>query len=63
MRELIALEQENPEFASDSSPSMRVGGKPLDGFTQVKHEIPMLSLDNAFEEPELDNFHKRSPLV
>ncbi|WP_027696975.1 NAD-dependent DNA ligase LigA [Vibrio litoralis] len=59
MRELIALEQENPEFASDSSPSMRVGGKPLDGFTQVKHEIPMLSLDNAFEEPELDNFHKK----
>ena len=59
MRELIALEQENPEFASESSPSMRVGGKPLDGFTQVKHEIPMLSLDNAFEEPELDNFHKK----
>lgn len=59
MRELIALEQENPEFASDSSPSMRVGGKPLDGFTQVKHEIPMLSLDNAFEESELDNFHKK----
>lgn len=59
MRELIALEQKNPEFASDSSPSMRVGGKPLDGFTQVKHEIPMLSLDNAFEESELDNFHKK----
>ncbi|OEF24071.1 NAD-dependent DNA ligase LigA [Vibrio rumoiensis] len=59
MRELMALESEHPEFASGSSPSMRVGGKPLDGFTQVNHEIPMLSLDNAFDDAELENFHKK----
>lgn len=59
MRELQALEAQHPEYYSDSSPSMRVGGKPLDGFSQVKHEIPMLSLDNAFEDSELDNFHKK----
>ncbi|WP_105902495.1 NAD-dependent DNA ligase LigA [Vibrio gangliei] len=59
MRELQELEQAHPEFYSESSPSVRVGGKPLEGFTQVKHEIPMLSLDNAFEDSELDNFHKK----
>lgn len=59
MRELIELEKDNPEFASDSSPSMRVGGKPLEGFTQVKHDIPMLSLDNAFDDAELESFHKK----
>ncbi|MFV0575582.1 MAG: NAD-dependent DNA ligase LigA [Vibrio sp.] len=59
MRELMALEQAHPEFASESSPSMRVGGKPLDGFTQVKHEIPMLSLDNAFDDSELNGFDDR----
>ncbi len=59
MRELQELEQAHPEFYSGFSPSVRVGGKPLEGFTQVKHEIPMLSLDNAFEDSELDNFHKK----
>lgn len=59
MRELMDLEKQYPEFTSESSPSMRVGGKPLDGFTQVKHELPMLSLDNAFEDAELVNFHKK----
>ena len=59
IRELIKLESDNPEFASDSSPSMRVGGKPLEGFTQIKHEIPMLSLDNAFDDAELESFHKK----
>jgi DNA ligase (NAD+) len=59
MRELIELEADNPELVSVDSPSQRVGGAPLDGFTQVQHDIPMLSLDNAFSDEELDSFQKR----
>ncbi|NVC63741.1 NAD-dependent DNA ligase LigA [Vibrio sp. 05-20-BW147] len=60
MRELMAIEAEHPEWISLDSPSQRVGGQPLDGFTQVVHEIPMLSLDNAFSDEELEAFHKRA---
>ncbi|MEH0760649.1 NAD-dependent DNA ligase LigA [Vibrio sp. 16] len=59
MRELIELEAQNPNLISVDSPSQRVGGAPLDGFTPVAHEIPMLSLDNAFDDDELNAFHKR----
>ncbi|MDE1237939.1 NAD-dependent DNA ligase LigA [Vibrio aestuarianus] len=59
MRELLELEAQHPELITLDSPSQRVGGKPLDGFEQVKHEIPMLSLDNVFDDDELDAFHKR----
>ncbi len=59
MRELIALESANPEFIAPDSPSQRVGGMPLDGFETVQHEIPMLSLDNAFDDQELDSFSRR----
>lgn len=59
MKELLAIEAKHPELISADSPSQRVGGKPLDGFTQVTHEIPMLSLDNAFDDGELDAFQKR----
>ncbi|WED21018.1 NAD-dependent DNA ligase LigA [Vibrio sp. JC009] len=59
MRELLQLESEHPELVTLDSPSQRVGGEPLDGFTQVSHEIPMLSLDNAFSDEELDAFQKR----
>ncbi|WED27426.1 NAD-dependent DNA ligase LigA [Vibrio sp. DW001] len=59
MRELLDIEAQYPEFVSIDSPSQRVGGSPLEGFTQVKHEIPMLSLDNAFSDDELDAFKKR----
>lgn len=59
MRELQQLEAEHPELVSIDSPSQRVGGAPLDAFTQVNHEIPMLSLDNAFSDEELDTFKKR----
>ncbi len=58
-RELQALEKQCPELISSDSPTQRVGDKPLDGFTQVKHEIPMLSLDNVFNEEELNDFYKR----
>ncbi|ROV58526.1 NAD-dependent DNA ligase LigA [Vibrio ponticus] len=59
MRELLDLEQQHPELVTIDSPSQRVGGQPLDGFATVKHEIPMLSLDNAFDDSELNGFHKR----
>jgi len=59
MKELLTIEAQHPELVSADSPSQRVGGKPLDGFTQVTHEIPMLSLDNAFDDDELDAFQKR----
>ena len=59
MRELMEIEAQHPELVSLDSPSQRVGGAPLDGFDSVRHEIPMLSLDNAFDDSELDAFHKR----
>ncbi|MBY5947284.1 NAD-dependent DNA ligase LigA [Photobacterium rosenbergii] len=59
MQQLLAIEAENPELVTVDSPSQRVGGKPLDGFTQITHEIPMLSLDNAFNDEDLHAFEKR----
>ena len=47
-RELRALEEQHPELLTEDSPTQRVGGKPLQGFTQVRHLVPMLSLDNLF---------------
>lgn len=58
-RELQSLEAEFPDLITNDSPTQRVGDKPLDGFTQVKHEVPMLSLDNVFNEEELGDFNKR----
>lgn len=59
MRELLELEEAHPELVTLDSPSQRVGGAPLEGFESVAHEIPMLSLDNAFDDDELNSFHKR----
>ncbi|KQH83984.1 NAD-dependent DNA ligase LigA [Vibrio furnissii] len=59
MRELLDLEAQHPELVTPDSPSQRVGGAPLAGFEQVTHEIPMLSLDNAFDDDELNSFHRR----
>ena len=47
-RELRALEEAHPELLSPDSPTQRVSGKPIEGFTQVRHRVPMLSLDNVF---------------
>ncbi len=58
-RELQQLEQQHPELITPDSPTQRVGDKPLDGFRQVKHQVPMLSLDNVFSEEELAAFNKR----
>ncbi|NVJ58258.1 MAG: NAD-dependent DNA ligase LigA [Vibrionaceae bacterium] len=59
MRELIDLEAQHPDLVTLDSPSQRVGGAPLSAFESVAHEIPMLSLDNAFDDDELNSFHKR----
>ena len=58
-RELQQLEQDNPELLSPDSPTQRVGGQPLDKFDEVEHALPMLSLDNVFDEEELSAFDKR----
>ena len=57
--QLKALELEYPEFLTSDSPTQRVGAKPLSGFNQIRHEIPMLSLDNAFSDEEFNAFVKR----
>lgn len=59
MVELQALEAANPAFVADDSPTQRVGSAPLSSFQQVAHEIPMLSLDNAFDDGEFVAFDKR----
>ena len=51
--ELRRLEEEHPELLTPDSPTQRVAGEPLDGLTQVSHEIPMLSLDNSYSKSEL----------
>ncbi len=59
-RELQDLEAEHPELWTPDSPSNRVGGKPVQGFTQHRHAVPMLSLDNAFNHEELRAFDDRA---
>jgi len=59
MRELQSLEAENPELMSNDSPTQRVGSAPLSSFQQVEHQVPMLSLDNAFDDGEFEAFDKR----
>ena len=58
-QQLKKLETEHPELITSDSPTQRVGDKPLDAFQQVQHRIPMLSLDNVFNEEELLAFDRR----
>jgi DNA ligase (NAD+) len=58
-RELQTLEQEHPELVIPDSPTQRVGGKPLPQFEQVRHSVPMLSLNNAFDEADIVGFDRR----
>lgn len=53
-KELIELEQNNPNLKRIDSPTARVGAKPSNGFSTIKHSSPMLSLDNIFNKTELD---------
>ena len=57
--ELKALEVENPHLVTPDSPTQRVGSAALSAFTQVRHEVPMLSLGNAFEENDMREFDRR----
>jgi DNA ligase (NAD+) len=59
LRELEALEREHPEFADPNSPTARVGNAPSGKFAEVKHGVPMLSLANAFEDVEVEEFVAR----
>ena len=59
LRELQALEAEHPELVTPDSPTQRVGAEPLKAFGEVRHEIPMLSLANAFSDEELEDFDRR----
>ncbi|MFD3447604.1 NAD-dependent DNA ligase LigA [Microbacteriaceae bacterium 4G12] len=59
MQELIRLEEENPEFITVDSPSVRVGGQALDVFEKVTHKAAMLSLGNAFHEGDLRDFDRK----
>ena len=59
LRELQNLEVEYPELISPDSPTQRVGAEPLTAFAEVRHEVPMLSLDNAFSDDELLEFDRR----
>jgi DNA ligase (NAD+) len=59
MKQLQALEKEHPGLIRDDSPTQRVGAKPLAAFGEVQHEVPMLSLDNAFSDQELGEFDRR----
>ena len=59
MRELIVLESDHPGLVTPQSPTQRVGGKLLDGFQEVAHELPMLSLGNAFNSNEMRAWHNR----
>ncbi|PTX48894.1 DNA ligase (NAD+) [Melghirimyces profundicolus] len=59
MRELIELEEEYPNLVTPDSPSQRIGGEPLPYFEKVRHPVPMLSLDNAFNLEDLREFDRR----
>lgn len=57
--ELLKLEEQFPELMDEHSPTRRVGATPVDSFRKVEHEVPMLSLGNAFHEGDLHDFHRR----
>jgi len=59
MRELVTLETAHPELKTLDSPSQKVGGEALKAFSQVTHQLPMLSLDNVFSADEWQAFVKR----
>ncbi|MCX6742783.1 MAG: NAD-dependent DNA ligase LigA, partial [Candidatus Parcubacteria bacterium] len=57
--ELYQLEQQFPDLITPDSPTQRVGGKALDKFKKVKHEVPMLSIEDVFSFEELQNWQTR----
>lgn len=59
LRRLQEIEAEYPALVTPDSPTQRVGAAPADGFPEVTHDVPMLSLNNAFDEEELADFVRR----
>jgi len=59
MQELIVLEERFPELRTPDSPSLRVGAPPLQSFETTEHSLPMLSLDNGFNDEDILEFHRR----
>ncbi len=59
MQALKALEQQHPDLITRDSPTQRVGAAPLTAFESIRHEVPMLSLDNVFDDQSFMAFHKR----
>ncbi|WOV85937.1 NAD-dependent DNA ligase LigA [Sporosarcina jeotgali] len=59
MQELLAIEADNPDLIYPDSPTQRVGGTVLEGFTKVEHDYPMLSLSNVFNEEDIREFDRR----
>ena len=59
MNQLKAIETEHPELLTPDSPTQRVGGRPTEGFAQVQHLQPMLSLDNCYDQDDLRAFDER----
>ncbi len=57
--ELQRIEAEHPELISPESPTQRVGGMPLPEFSQVRHDVPMLSINNGFSDEDIENFDRR----
>ncbi len=59
LRELAELEQQHPELITPDSPSQRIGGEPIDGFRTIEHSVPMMSIDNPYNEADLRAFDER----
>ncbi len=59
LHELLDLEMKYPEYKQTDSPTEKIGGVVLDGFSKVTHRVPMMSLSNVFNEDELDSFDER----
>ncbi len=63
MRELVALEERYPDLATPDSPARRVGGAPSEGFATVTHDVPMLSLENAYSWEEAQAWLARASRI
>jgi DNA ligase (NAD+) len=59
LKALEELERQHPELITPDSPTQRVGGQPIEGFVQVRHAVPMMSIDNTYDETELREFDAR----
>lgn len=60
MRELKSLEESHPELVTADSPTQRVGGQALKGFTKVEHSVPMISLNDVFSQEDVEAWIKRT---